>query len=159
MVNKGDNGSKPTKKQSEQTHKFYPKKTPNESPVGSSGGNQKQDKKLSRRNCYFCSKQHFLSRCKEFCKLTPKDRILFLQNSQCVSDAWAKGTALKIVKKQLLAWFAMEATTVWHIQIHGNRLTIQLMLPSQVKIPKRIPFFRSRLSAAKYMLSAQVNDF
>ena len=97
-VNKGDNGSKPTEKQSDQTHKSDPKKTPNKGPVASSSGNQKQDKSVSR-NCYFCSEQHFLSRCKEFRKLTPKDRIQFLRGGRCASGAWARGTSPKIVKR------------------------------------------------------------
>ena len=97
---KSDNNSKPTEKQSDQTHKSEPKKTPNKGPVASSSGNQKQDKKVSRRNCYFCSEQHFLSRCKEFRRLTPKDRIQFLRDGQMCFRCLGKGaTAPKIVKR------------------------------------------------------------
>ena len=99
---KSDNSSKSMKKQSDQTQKSDPKKTPNKGPVVSSSGNQKQDKKVSRRNCYYCSEKHFLSRRKEFRKLTPKDRIQFLRDGHMCFRYLGKGHSTEDCQRTMI---------------------------------------------------------
>ena len=43
------------------------------------------------RNCHFCHKQHFLSRCKDLRKCSPSDRVQFLQSEQMWLRCLCKG--------------------------------------------------------------------
>ena len=63
-----------------------------------------EEKKESRkRNCYYCKEDHFLSRCKEFRKMSPSERIRYLEDNNMCFRCLARGHNSNECRKTMIS--------------------------------------------------------